>query len=293
MAATLELVQLDIGGPAPLRRRRRMTSSPSLLVGAVLLLGIVAIAAAAPLVAPHDPLEIFPDALSGPSGDHVFGTDQVGHDVLSRVIFGARNSLIVGFGAAVLSAVVGGAAGLLAGYFNGILDAVVMRVWDALFALPVILLGIGLVGVLGPGWQTLILAIGLGAMPIFARIARATALQQRRREYIDAVRSLGASHGRVILRHLLPNAVGPLLVHFALTTSAAVLAEAALSFLGLGARPPAPSWGSMLADSRPFLEQAPWFAIAPGVAITILVISLNLVADGARDVFDVRGARRR
>lgn len=293
MAGSMELTQIATGaGPVVLGGRRRRIPIV-LLVGMIMLSAIVVAAVAAPIIAPHDPLAIYPDALAGPSREHLLGTDQVGHDVLSRVLFGARNSLVVGFGAALLSAMLGGATGVLAGYFGGIFDALVMRVWDALFALPVILLGIGLVGVLGPGWQTLILAIGIGAMPVFARIARAVSLQQRQREYIDAVRSLGSGHLRVLLRHLLPNAVGPLLVHFALTTSAAVLAEAALSFLGLGARPPAPSWGSMLADSRPYLEQAPWFAIAPGVAITLLVISLNLIADGAFERLNVRGTRRR
>lgn len=271
---------------------RRLLARPSAVIGLFILFVFVMIAILSPFITPHDPLKIFPgERLSAPSLDFLMGTDQIGRDILSRLLAGARISIIVGVGAVALGAAVGGVSGLIAGYFGGWVDAVTMRIWDALFAFPVVLVGIGLVSALGPGTETTILAVGIGTMPTFARIARASALHESHKEYVEGVRSIGGRHERILLLHIVPNAVGPLLVQVAMAMSAAVLIEASLSFLGLGAQPPMSSWGNMLSESRAYLLEAPAYSIFPGLAITLLVIALNLIADGLRDAFDVRGRR--
>ncbi len=259
------------------------------LFGMTVVLLFIGIALAAPLLAPYSPSEQFNGAeLRPPSSTHLFGTDQLGRDLLSRIIFGTRASLTVGVLAVSMGATVGVLTGLLAGYLGGWIDALIMRTYDALLAFPGVLLAIAIVAVTGPGILNVAVAIAIAQMPADARLTRAIVLSQRERDYVLAARSLGASRGRIMARHVLPNTVPPLLVQLSLAMGVAVLAEAALSYLGLGTQPPTPSWGGMLSDSRPFLRQAAWYGIWPGVVLALLLIALNCLADALRHAFDPR-----
>jgi ABC-type dipeptide/oligopeptide/nickel transport system permease subunit len=238
-------------------------------------------------IAPYNPTEQFPGSeLAAPSARFLLGTDNLGRDILSRLIFGTQVSLTVGMIAVALSASIGVASGLLSGYTGGWLDALVMRVWDAVFAIPALLLGLMLAAAFQPSVTTVAVTLGLATAPTFARLARAGILTEQPKEYVCAARVLGATHMRVLLRHILPNVAGPLLVQVGLTMATAVLLEAGLSFLGLGVQPPQPSWGSMLAESREYLRQAPWFGLFPGVSVILLVLALSAVSDTVRDVLD-------
>jgi ABC-type dipeptide/oligopeptide/nickel transport system permease subunit len=239
------------------------------------------------LVAPFDPLVQHRESVLVPPGQRfLLGTDELGRDVLSRVIFGARASLVAGGLAVVLGAVIGISSGLVAGYRGGAVDTIIMRSHDALLAFPAILLGMAVVAVLGPGSLKVAIAIAIAQAPIFARLARSLALGEREKEYIEAATAMGASSKRVIFSHILPNSSGPLVIQTALSMSFAVLAEASLSFLGLGVQPPQPSWGQMLSDSLQFLRDAPWYGIFPGAALTLMLVGLNFTADGLRDALD-------
>ncbi|WP_265521501.1 ABC transporter permease [Oerskovia flava] len=227
-------------------------------------------------------------ALQPPSTAHPFGTDDLGRDVMSRVILAASVSLQVSVVSVTIALVVGVLLGLVAGYFGGWPDTVVMRVADVMFAFPVMLLAIAIVAVLGPGLTTAMIAIGVVYVPIFARVTRASVLSVREEPYVRAAVSLGAHPGRVIVRHVLPNVSAPIIVQTSLSLAFAILSEAALSFLGLGVQPPAPSWGRMLFDAKAFLDQAWWMGVFPGLAVFVTVLALNLVGDALRDVLDVR-----
>ncbi|MBI3977858.1 MAG: ABC transporter permease [Chloroflexi bacterium] len=226
-----------------------------------------------------------------PSALHWIGTDEYGRDILSRPIYGARVSLGVGVAAVVLGASVGVAAGLAAGYWQGWIETIVMRICDSLLAFPAILLGIALAVLFQPGVVNVALATASISVPQFARIARAGALQEKHKEYVTAARVLGASDRRIVLRHILPNVTSPIIVQVSLSMAFAALLEAGLSFLGLGVQPPEPSWGSMLNTSRRFLRDTAWYAIAPGFALTLLLLGLNFLADGLRSALDPRGRR--
>ena len=257
--------------------------------GAIVVALLALTALFAPLVAPRDPLAMNGRArLAAPSAGHVLGTDQFGRDVLSRVIHGTRISLGVGLGAVALSIGAGLALGSLAAMREGAVDAFVMRTMDVLFAFPAILLALALIAVLGSKPRNVVLAIGLVYLPVFARTVRAAVLTIKHREFVEAAHALGRGDLPRFLRHVLPNAVAPVLVQASLSVSTAVLAEAALSFLGVGTQPPAPSWGSMLSESRAFMEVAPWTAVFPGAAIMIAVLGFNLLGDGIRDLLDPR-----
>jgi peptide/nickel transport system permease protein len=266
---------------------RRLTAQPSGILGLTILLSAVVVATMAPAIAPHDPVEQFAtNQLAAPSLRFPFGTDAFGRDVLSRVVFGTRLALFVGVIAVALGAGVGVGAGLVAGYFDGATSAFIMRVSDALFAVPAVVLGLALAAALGASSTTAALTIGITAIPTFARLTRAGLLAERPKEYVLAARVLGAKPHRVLGRHIVPNILAPLLVQVALTMAAAVLLEAGLSFIGLGTQPPTPSWGVMLADSRKYLRQAPWYGVFPGLCLALLVIGLNSLADAARDALD-------
>ncbi|RBY96294.1 ABC transporter permease [Blastococcus sp. TF02-8] len=261
--------------------------NPTAAVAAALLLLIVLVAVFDETLAPTGPNEIDVEArLQPPSGQHLFGTDDLGRDILSRVVLGAAVSLRVGLLAVGIALVVGSAIGLLAGYYGRWVDDVLMRFMDMLFAFPAVLLAIAVLAVRGPGSGNTALAIGIVYIPIFARVTRASVLGVREEVYVRASRSVGASDLRILTRHVLPNAAPPIIVQASISLAFAVLAEAALSFLGLGTQPPNPSWGLMLAEGRGYLQIAWWLAFFPGMAIFLTVLCFNLLGDGLRDVLD-------
>ena len=272
----------------------RLTRSRKGAIGlAVLgLLGLVALLS--PLVAPYDPNEVhLRDQLAGPSATYWFGTDEVGRDILSRVMHGARPAIGAGLVTIVLAALVGALSGLLAGYRGGWIDAVVMRVWDTLLAFPAIFLAIGIVSVLGPGWINAVLAIAILNMPVFSRLVRASTLATRSRDFVAASRAIGCSDWRIMLSHIFPNCLAPLVVQMAIAAPEAILVEASLSFLGLGSQPPDPSWGNMLSAAQGYLYRAPSYALFPGLAITLVVVAMNYFADGLQDALDPQRTRGR
>jgi peptide/nickel transport system permease protein len=261
--------------------------------GAMLGLGVVVffvvIAILAPTIAPHDPLQTsWSDVRKPPSATHLFGTDEIGRDVASRVIWGARASLLAGLVSVCISLSLGVPIGLLAGYVGGWTDALISRITDAMLACPFLILAIALAAFLGPSLTNAMIAIGISATPVFIRLTRAQVLSVKVEDYVEAARAVGNSHLRIALRHILPNVVAPLIVQATLAIAAAVIAEASLSFLGLGQQPPAPSWGSMLNTAKNYIDNAPWMAIWPGLSIFLLVLSFNLVGDGLRDALDPR-----
>jgi peptide/nickel transport system permease protein len=278
----------------PARPRWRETlgllaKNPTALAAAVVLLGIVVVATFDQTFAPYPANEQnIPDRLQPPSWSHPFGTDNLGRDILSRVIIGASVSLKVGFLSVGLALVAGTLIGLLAGFYGRWVDDALMRLMDMLFAFPAVLLAIAILAIRGPGTTNTIIAIAIVYVPIFARVTRASVLGVREEVYVRASRSVGASDFRLLTRHVLPNAAPPIIVQTSVSLAFAVLAEAALSFLGLGTQPPNPSWGSMLAEGREFIEQAWWLAFFPGMAIVITVLCFNLLGDGLRDVLDPR-----
>ena len=261
--------------------------------GAMVALGVVvffiAIAALAGILSPYDPIATSWTAVrKAPSAAHWFGTDEIGRDVLARVIFGTRASLLAGVVSVSIALAFGVPIGLAAGYLGGWIDALISRMTDAMLACPFLILAIALAAFLGPSLSNAMIAIGISATPIFIRLTRAQVLQVKVEDYVEAARAVGNSHLRIALRHVLPNVVPPLIVQTTLAVAAAIIAEAALSFLGLGQQPPAPSWGSMLNTAKNYIDNAPWMAIWPGVSIFLLVLSFNLLGDGLRDAFDPR-----
>lgn len=268
---------------------RRFWRHKLALVGLVLLCLLLISAAFPSLIAPHDPFAIeMGYRLLPPSPTFPFGTDDFGRDLFSRVIYGARISLQVGVIAVGIAGSVGITLGLVAGYYGGFADALIMRIMDVIFAFPAILLAITIMSLLGPSTTNVMIAIGIVYIPIFARIVRGTTLSLKELDYIEAARSSGSSAGRILMRHILPGAVGEITVQITLSLAYAILAEAALAFLGLGAQPPEPSWGSMLSFGREWVREAPWFSFFPGLAIFVTVFSLNLVGDAWRDALDPR-----
>jgi ABC-type dipeptide/oligopeptide/nickel transport system permease subunit len=259
------------------------------VLGGAVLGGAVLLAVFAPLVAPYDPLkQDLGNLLASPSPEHLLGTDNVGRDILARVIWGARVSLIAGAGSVALAVTVGCVLGLLAGYWRGAVDDVVMRVIDAVLSFPALVLALALGAMLGPGLGSVLIALGVVYTPAFARLMRGQVLTIRTREYVYAARLLGAPDWRVLQRHVLPNAATPVVIQASLTVAFAILAEASLSFLGLGVRPPEPSWGGMINAGRGYLQQAPWLVFGPGAALFLTVLGLNFVGDAVRDALDPR-----
>jgi dipeptide transport system permease protein len=278
---------------------RAFAANRSALAGAIVILLLLAVALAAPLLAPHSPIAqdrsllLAPPAwIEGGSRVHLLGTDDIGRDLLSRLLYGTRLSLLIGLMVVSLSLLVGVAVGLAGGFFGGLLDFLLMRVMDMLQALPPILLAITVVAILGPGLVEAMLAVSFVALPNFARIARATTIAERGKDYVTASRLAGAGSLRLMLSTILPNCVAPIIVTATLGFSDAILNAAALGFLGLGAQPPTPEWGSMLADSRAFIERAWWIVTFPGLAILITVLAFNLTGDGLRDALDPKLAQR-
>ncbi len=269
---------------------RRFLRRPVAVAGLAVIVLFIGVAVLAPLIAPYDPIATSWTAIrKAPSVPHWMGTDENGRDVLARVIFGARASLLAGVVSVLIAAGIGVPAGLLAGFAGGWTDALLSRLVDAMLACPFLILAIALAAFLGPDLTNAMIAIGVSTAPRFMRVARAATLDAKSNEYVEAARAIGNPAWRVAVRHVLPNIVPPLLVQGTLSIAQAIIAEASLSFLGLGQQPPDPSWGSMLNAAQRFLTQAPWLAVFPGVAIFLCVLSFNLVGDGLRDALDPRG----
>ncbi len=267
---------------------RRLVANRSFAIGAVLVGLVVVLAVLAGLIAPFDPLKgNFRARMLAPGAEHWMGTDHFGRDILSRVLFGARISLQIGFLVALITAVAGVFIGALAGYFRH-LDGPIMRLMDAFMAFPSIILAIAISSVLGASVLNVIIALSIAATPHTARIVRAAVLVVREMEYVEAARALGAGHTRILLRHVLANAMAPLVVRMTYVFAIAILNEAVLSFIGVGPPPPAPTFGAIIANGRDFIVAAPWITIAPGLAILVSVLGLNLLGDGLRDVLDPR-----
>ena len=272
------------------RTMRRLAKRRAALVGLTVVAFFIALSILAPICSPYDPLATnWAMVRKPPSMLHLFGTDEIGHDILARIIWGSRASLMAGIVSVSLALAIGVPIGLLTGYLGGIVDATVMRLIDAMLAIPFLILAIALAAFLGPNLTNAMIAIGVSQMPVFVRLTRGQVLSVKHEEYVEAAYAVGNSARRIVLRHILPNIIPPLLVQATLATAAAIIAEASLSFLGLGQQPPDPSWGSMLNSAKNFMSQAPWMAIWPGLAISSLVMSLNLFGDGLRDALDPRG----
>ncbi len=269
------------------RTLRRLVKRKGAMVGFCLITAFILLAVLAPVVAPYDPIKTsWALVRKAPSAAHWLGTDDLGRDVLARVIYGARASLLAGAISVAIALAIGVPIGMIAGYRGGFLDALISRITDAMLACPFLILAIALAAFLGPSLGNAMIAIGISATPIFVRLTRGEVMSVKVEEYVEAARSVGDTDLQIAVRHILPNIMPALLVQATLSVAAAIIAEAALSFLGLGQQPPAPSWGSMLNAAQRFLTNAPWMAIWPGLAIFLVVLSLNLLGDGLRDALD-------
>ena len=287
--ATLAIDVLPPEASPGRRALRRLSARPSAMVGLGVVVFFVLLAIFAPWIALYDPIATSWSAIrKAPSAAHWFGTDEIGRDVLSRVIFGARASLLAGVVSVSIAMALGVPIGLLAGYAGRWPDALISRMTDAMLATPFLILAIALAAFLGPSLTNAMIAIGVSATPIFIRLTRASVQSVKVEDYVEAARAVGNSHLRIAVRHVLPNVLPPLIVQATLTIAAAVIAEASLSFLGLGQQPPEPSWGSMLNTAKNYVENAPWMAVWPGLSIFALVLSFNLLGDGLRDALDPR-----
>jgi peptide/nickel transport system permease protein len=275
---------------SPTRRAlRRLMARKGAVAGCVAIAAFVVMALAAPFIAPYDPVATsWTLVRKAPSALHWFGTDDLGRDILSRVIYGARASLVAGAISVGIALGIGVPLGLLAGYRGGFIDALISRITDAMLACPFLILAIALAAFLGPSLGNAMIAIGISTTPIFVRLTRGQTMSVKVEDYVEAARAMGNPRWRIALFHILPNIMPALLVQATLSIASAIIAEAALSFLGLGQQPPAPSWGSMLNAAQRFLTNAPWMALWPGLAIFLVVLSLNLVGDGLRDALDPR-----
>ena len=271
------------------RALRRLFRRKGAVAGLVVIAGFIAAAALAPWIAPYDPLATSWSLVrKPPSALHWFGTDDLGRDILSRVIYGARASRVAGAISVGIALGIGVPFGLMSGYRGGFVDALISRITDAMLACPFLILAIALAAFLGPSLGNAMIAIGISTTPIFVRLTRGQTMSVKVEDYIEAARAVGNPRWRIALFHILPNIMPALLVQATLSIAAAIIAEAALSFLGLGQQPPAPSWGSMLNAAQRFLTNAPWMAMWPGLAIFLVVLSFNLVGDGLRDALDPR-----
>jgi len=263
------------------------------VVGALLAVMLLCVALFGNFLSPYDPMEMaYEDSYQGPSMRHIIGTDRFGRDQLSRVIVGTRTSMIVCFGAVAIATILGVVIGLISGYFGGWIDNVIMRLMDVLFAFPGFLLALAAVAAFGPNLVNLLFIIGIIYSAQFARIVRGSVLSIKEKDFIEGVRSVGARDGTIMFKFILPNALSPIIVHATFSLSHAIMTETGLSFLGLGTQPPRPSWGLMVNESRAVMEQAPWLAVFPGVAIIVAVLAFNFLGDALRDALDPRLSQR-
>ncbi len=268
---------------------RRLLRKPAPTLALIVVVAFIVIAATAPLVAPYDPIATSWSAVrKAPSAVHWMGTDELGRDVLARVVWGARASLLAGVVSVAIALAIGVPMGLIAGYVGGLVDGAVSRLTDALLSIPFLILAISFATVLGPSLINCMIAIGITVAPRFVRLTRGQTLTVKVEDYVEAARAVGNRPARILLRHVVPNVVAPLIVQSTLEIARAIIAEASLSFLGLGQQPPLPSWGSMLNTAKNYMSQAPWMAVYPGLAICLVVLAFNLLGDGLRDVLDPR-----
>ncbi|WEX11982.1 ABC transporter permease [Chelativorans sp. AA-79] len=271
------------------RTWRRLVRRKSAVFGLAVVLFVIAVAILAPVLAPYDPTaQSWTAVRQPPSADYWLGTDETGRDILSRIIYGARASLMAGLISVGIAMAIGVPLGLAAGFIGGLIDGLISRFTDAMLACPFLILAIAFAAFLGPSLTNAMLAIGITAMPLFVRLTRGQVLSIKAEDYVEAARAVGNPQWRIAFRHILPNVLPQLMVQATLTIAAAIIAEASMSFLGLGQQPPAPSWGSMLNSAQRFLGNAPWMALWPGMAIFLTVLSFNLLGDGLRDALDPR-----
>lgn len=272
------------------RLRRRFTRRPLAVVGLVGVVVVVFVALFAPVLAPYDPVQSNYSAVLRPplSAGHLLGTDDLGRDILSRLIVGARASLSAGVFSTLIAMIVAVPIGMVSGYYRGWLDAVISRATDVLLSFPFLILAVGLAAILGPSLANATIALAVGQVPAFLRIARGETLGQREQDFVAAAIVNGSSDRSILRRHILPNSLSPLVIQGTVAIPGAIIGAAVLSFLGLGVQPPTPGWGTMLSEAQNYVSQAPWFAVLPGLAIAIATLSFNLFGDGLRDVLDVR-----
>jgi peptide/nickel transport system permease protein len=268
---------------------RRLSKNPIIPVGAIIIVLMIVVGTFAPYLAPYEPSKMYSrNRREAPSKQFWLGTDRLGRDMLSRMIWGTRVSLVIGVLAVSVSLVIGLTIGMISGYYGGMIDEILMRMMDIIFAFPSLLLAIALIAVTGPSMRNIIFVVGLIRIPRFARILRGTVLSIKEKEFVEAARALSKSDVGIMLQHILPNCIAPLTVEASLSIATAIITESALSFLGIGVRPPTPSWGQMIADGRSELFTAPWIVIFPGLAIMVTVLGYNLFGDGLRDALDPR-----
>ena len=294
MHATAAVSRVERAGKVRRRRLSRpvraFVRNPAAMIALVVLLIFIGAAVFAPYVAPHDPYEMNLGATFLPVGSpgHLLGTDNFGRDILSRLIYGARTSLLIGVVVVSIAAVVGSVLGLLAGYYGGWLDQLVMRLVEIFVAFPFLILAIAVMAILGPSLFNVVWVLGLVSWPVYARLVRATVLSLRNQEFVEAARAAGAGDLRIMFRHILPNSVTPVIVTAAMGIPEAILASASLGFLGLGVRPPTPEWGMMVSEGKDFMFRAPWLITGPGLCIAAVMLSFNLVGDALRDALSPR-----
>lgn len=272
---------------------RQFIRNPGAVLGGIIVLTMILTAVSADWITIYDPTRLSPrDRFIAPNSEHPFGTDQLGRDVLTRVIYGARVSLLVGLAAVVLSSLVGVTLGAIAGFFGGWTDTLISRLTDTFLAIPGLVLTIGIVSVLGSGLDRLVLAIAISSWPLYARLMRSSFMAIKEQQYIEAAYSIGVRTHRIMLRHILPNAVGPILVVMTISTAGAILTEAGLSFLGIGLEPRTPTWGRMLAEAQQHIRNYPYMAFFPGVAIMLFTLGFNMLGEGLRDILDPKQKKR-
>jgi peptide/nickel transport system permease protein len=289
MSVSAQVISAEKSQPRESRAWKKMKRNRSAIAGLIIIAFFTLLAIAAPILPLADPIATSWGAIrKAPSAAHWLGTDDIGRDVLSRMIWGAQASLMAGVISVAIAVLTGVPFGLISGYFGGWVDQVISRITEAFLAMPFLIMAIALAAFLGPSLTNAMIAIGLSAMPIFVRLTRSQVLAVKTEDYIESARSIGLGHSDIMLRYILPNIVPPIIVQATLTVATAIIAEASLSFLGLGQQAPAPSWGSMLNVAKNFLTQAPWMAMWPGVAIFCVVIGFNLLGDGLRDALDPR-----
>ncbi len=282
---------LKESGPGPLRRMLRDRSA---IIGTVIILVLLLSALLAPVIMTHDPAkQNFNEMLSKPTVKHPLGTDRYGRDLLTRIVYGGRYALIIGIGVVLIQAVVGVSLGLVAGYYGGIIESIIMRLTDVMLSIPSVVLAMTIAGFLGGGIQNVIIAVGAIGWRDYSRLVRGEVLSAKERTYVEAARASGCGHLRIMIQHILPHIVAPVIAYSALAAGAAILWAAALSFLGLGAQPPTPEWGAMLADGREDMRDAWWIATFPGLAIMVTVLGFNFFGDALRRVLDPRAKRPR